>query len=245
MNIQTIYPNWPLRNKVNALTTTRLGGYSDNPYHGLNLALHVGDRQEHVLANRSLLREKLQLSNEPKWLQQIHSNKVVNANAIESDTVKADASYSIDADTVCAVLTADCLPILFSDEQGSCVGVAHVGWRGLLNGVIQQTTLSMSVYAKPDYAWLGPAIGPNAFEVGNDVYELYLQRDRVLKSAFTVKSAGKWSLDIYKAARIILSAANISNTYSGGYCTYTDSTRFFSYRRTPRTGRMATLIWIK
>lgn len=245
MTLQVIYPDWPLQEKVCALTTTRLGGVSQSPYNEFNLALHVGDKDEHVLANRSLLCEQLALNREPCWLQQTHSNRVVDASFVKADNEQADASYTTSFDTICAVLTADCLPILLSDEQGYCVGVVHVGWRGLLAGVIQQTVAAMAASAKPKFAWLGPAIGPQKFEVGGDVHQPFAEQNANLEDAFTPKSAGKWNLDIYRAAKIVLAAADIINVYGGNYCTFTDRERFFSYRRSSRTGRMATLIWRK
>ena len=245
MKFHCVIPDWPLHDKVGALTSCRTEGNSFAPFDGFNLALHVGDQYEHVVANRVLLREQLQLNQEPKWLQQTHSDTVVNASSIIPDKVSADASYTNNVGVVCAVLTADCLPIVFSDKRGTCVGIAHAGWRGLLKGIIQRTIEAMSTTAEVDYAWLGPAIGPKVFEVGEDVYEPYRQQNQALQHAFSSKGTGKWNLDIYKAAKIVLAAADISNVYGGDYCTYTDSERFYSYRRSKRTGRMATLIWIK
>lgn len=245
MKFRSVIPDWPLHDKVGALTSCRTEGNSLAPFDGFNLALHVGDQYEHVVANRVLLREQLQLDQEPKWLQQTHSNNVVNASSIVPDKASADASFTNNAGVVCAVLTADCLPVVFSDKHGTCVGIAHAGWRGLLNGIIQRTIAAMSKTTEVDYAWLGPAIGPKVFEVGADVYELCRQQNPALQHAFTSMGAGKWNLDIYKAAKIVLAAADISNIYGGDYCTYTDSERFYSYRRSKCTGRMATLIWIK
>ena len=244
MKFAAIYPDWPLGNKINALTTVRVGGASQIPFDSFNLALHVGDERSHVMANRATLRQQLQLNQEPKWLQQIHSNTVVEASAITPDSAQADASYTTQAGIVCAVLTADCLPILVSDVDGSCVGVIHAGWRGLLAGVIQQTIKAMSAYAKPYYVWLGPAIGPTAFQVGSDVLEPLVAQDSSFERAFVSDGSGKWKLDIYQVAKIVLAAADISAVYGGNFCTYTDSERFFSYRRESTTGRMATLIWM-
>ena len=145
---------------------------------------------------------------------------------------------------ICAVLTADCLPVLLADRDGTCVGVAHAGWRGLLAGVIQNTVQAMSTAARPVFAWLGPAIGPRAFEVGIEVYEAFIQQRAEFEIAFTPTGQGKWLLDIYQAAKIILASADITDVYGGNFCTYTDHERFYSYRRAPRTGRMATIIWM-
>ena len=245
MKLPVIYPDWPLQERVHALTTTRLGGYSHSPYNEFNLAVHVGDKNNHVAANRLLLREQFSLNQEPCWLQQIHSNRVVDASRYVADHEQADASYTTSCETICAVLTADCLPILLSDEQGACVGVVHAGWRGLLAGVIQQTIIAMTTYAKPTFAWLGPAIGPQAFEIGSDVYEPFVTQNAVFEGAFTEKTVGKWNLDIYEAAKVVLLAADIHNIYGGNFCTFTDQEQFFSYRRSSKTGRMATLIWRK
>ncbi len=243
--LREITPDWPLQDRVSALTTTRNGGVSVSPYDTLNLALHVGDQEPRVIANRTMLRERLQLAQEPKWLQQTHSNKVVDAAKVHADAVIADASYTTEPDVACAVLTADCLPIVFSDESGACVGIAHAGWRGLLQGIIQSTVAAMSTCSPPAYAWLGPAIGPQAFEVGDDVYLPYTRQNAAFEEAFTAIGPGKWRLDIYRAAKIVLAAADIFSVYGGDYCTYSDDEYFYSYRRSHCTGRIATLVWIK
>ena len=242
---EVIYPDWPLQDKVNAFTTLRLGGESLSPFEEFNLALHVGDQQSRVIANRNKLRAHFLLPNEPAWLQQVHGNKVLEINTTTSQNEPADASYTCEREIVCAVLTADCLPVFLSDEQGLCVGIAHAGWRGLLAGVIQNTIDAMESKATPTFAWLGPAIGPDAFEVGNDVYASYLQQDEAFNQAFTRKNSGKWNLDIYLAAKIVLRSADISRIYGGEYCTFTEASRFYSYRRQAKTGRMASLIWRK
>lgn len=245
MTIEMIKADWPLQGKVAALTTTRIGGASSAPYDHLNLALHVGDAYEDVKNNRSLLRKKLALVHEPKWLQQVHSKIVVNANDIEPDKVIADAVYTDQVGVICGVLTADCLPIAFADKQATCVGVAHAGWKGLLNGIIQETVMAMSAITKPDYAWLGPAIGPRAFEVGANVYQAFLEQDSAFIKAFAKIKQGKWYLDIYYAATLILKSLGIQQIYGGNHCTYSEDELFFSYRRAANTGRMATLIWLK
>ena len=244
MNCEIVVPDWPLEDKVRALTTTRKGGCSSPPFDECNLALHVGDNAENVLENRSRLRKTLGLPDEPKWLRQRHGNVVADAATIEPDVVDADAAFTTQPKIVCAVLTADCLPIVLSDDQGTCVGVVHVGWRGLLAGVIEKTIDRMNEFTKPEYAWLGPAIGPRAFEVGEDVFELYLRLNERMHDALTPAGSGKWKLNIYKAAKIVLTMADTNNIYGGSYCTYTDDRRFFSYRRNAKTGRIATLIWI-
>ena len=239
-----LWPDWPVPERVNALTTTRVEGVSRYPFDSCNLALNVGDDRAHVLSNRLWLRKRLQLLDEPKWLQQVHSNKVVDAATINPDAVEADAAYTTAKGVVCAVLTADCLPILFADQEGSCVGVAHAGWRGLLGGVIENTVQAMSTYARPKVAWLGPAIGPQAFEVGADVYSAYLEQRSEFEKAFTESGSDSWQMNIYEAAKIVLASADISNVYGGNLCTYTDHEKFYSFRRNAATGRMATLIWL-
>ncbi len=241
-----IYPNWPLQDKVLAFTTTRIGGVSQAPYNDFNLAMHVNDNPSHVVTNREKLQEYMP-DIEIKWLKQIHSNKAVDAATIDPDLVEADAAFTIESNIACAVLTADCLPILLSDEHGKCIAAVHAGWRGLLSGVVNNTVLAMSKYKKPSYAWLGPAIGPHVFEVGEDVYEGYMQSNPVFKNSFTVKKTDikkspKWNLNIYQAAKVVLNTSDITNIFGGGYCTYTDSDQFFSYRRQAETGRMATII---
>jgi YfiH family protein len=245
MTLKTIKADWPLEDKIKAFTTTRTGGVSASPYDSFNLALHVGDEAQQVKNNRILLREQLALPDDPKWLQQVHSKIVVNANDIESDQVTADAVYTDQAGIVCGVLTADCLPVALASKKGHCVGVAHAGWRGLKRGIIEETVRTMSAIAKPDYAWLGPAIGPQAFEVGADVYQSFVEQDKAFISVFTESGDNKWYLNIYQAASIVLQSLGIHKIYGGNHCTYNESKSFFSYRRVANTGRMATLIWLK
>ncbi len=245
MTLQLIYPDWPLNEKVCAFTTTRSGGMSQAPYDSFNLALHVEDQVENVVKNRLILNDQMSFESSPKWLQQTHSDIVLMSEDILPDTIEADASFTISKNEICAVLTADCLPVLFSDRHGECVGAAHAGWQGLAKGILQKTIQAMSQYVKPEYAWLGPAIGPASFEVGEDVYEAYMQSNPEYKQAFKVKESGKWNLDIYQAAKIVLEAADIPYVYGGTYCTYQDEKLFYSYRRNSKTGRMATIIMRK
>jgi YfiH family protein len=242
MSLELIYPDWPLQDKVMAFTTTRIGGVSADPYNELNAALHVGDDQKNVLNNRLRINQYLADSVDIKWLKQTHSTIAVDAENIDADVIEADASFTTSKNIACAVLTADCLPLLFSDHNGECIGAVHAGWRGLVDGVIENTIDAMSKHTKPTYVWLGPAIGPNVFEVGEDVFEAYVNRNTNFESCFKVKKLGKWNLDIYQAAKIVLEAADISNIYGGCYCTYSDENRFFSYRHNSVTGRMATII---
>jgi len=242
MTMSLIYPDWPLQEKVVAFTTTRSGGVSQPPFDNFNLALHVSDNSSDVCENRNRLQANVLPNTQIKWLKQTHSNIVVNASTIEADSVEADAAFTVDNNIACAVLTADCLPILLSDCNAKCIAAIHAGWRGVINGVIERTVTAMRDYAKPEYAWLGPAIGVQAFEVGDDVYAAYSQRDTQLTNTFYAKKPGKWSLDIYQAAKLVLNSADIHNVFGGEYCTYSDSDQFFSYRRQSNTGRMATII---
>ncbi|MEM7303981.1 MAG: peptidoglycan editing factor PgeF [Pseudomonadota bacterium] len=225
------------------MTTTRAGGVSKPPYDQLNLADHVGDQLENVISNRKILVNQLSLPGEPKWLKQVHGHNVVNASNIISGLAQADASFTVDANIVCTVMTADCLPIALADSQGECIGVVHAGWRGLLGGVIQKAIVAMSQFSKPEYAWLGPALSPDAFEVEADVYHAYLTENKQFAQAFAIKNSNKWSFDIYQAAKMILMSEGVNQVFGGQHCTYGDSEQFYSYRRDGVTGRMATLIW--
>ncbi len=242
MSLSLISPQWPLSNKVRAFTTTRMGGVSKQPYNTFNLARHVNDDETDVCENRHRLQTQVLMGKQVKWLKQIHSNNVVNAAEIEADKVEADAAFTIDKSIACAVLTADCLPILLADKNGQCLAAVHAGWRGIINGVIQNTITAMSDYIKPDYAWLGPAIGPDVFEVGTDVYDEYLQCNDDFSQCFNPHNSGKWTLNIYQAAKLVLNAADITQVFGGEFCTYSDTDQFFSFRRHATTGRMATII---
>ena len=242
MKPEFITPDWPLTKKVNVVTTTRVGGVSQPPYDQFNLAAHVDDNIEHVECNRQRLLDALKLPAEPVWLQQVHHRHVINAGITESVT-QADAAFTIDKNIVCAVMTADCLPVVLSDNQAQCIGIAHAGWKGMLHGVLQNTIRKMSDFSRPDYAWLGPAIGPASFEVGTDVYQAFNQQNNQFKQAFVIKSNGKWNFNLYLAASIILKASGVNHIYGGEHCTFTDKDRFYSYRRDGVTGRMATLVW--
>lgn len=239
----TIQPSWSPLPGVHALTTTRLDGNSIGPYKGLNLARHVGDDPDHVRRNRQLLLENCALPSEPIWLQQVHGTEVhkLSSNSTEINP-EADAVWTQESGLVCAIMTADCLPILLSDTRGQKIAAIHAGWRGLLAGIIEKTLASMQADTNNSVAWLGPAIGPKAFEVGDEVYQAFCEKDPALSAAFTPKN-GKWLMDIYAAARQILQVAAVESIFGGDYCTFADSVHFYSYRRSGVTGRMATLIW--
>jgi len=237
-----IIPDWPAPKNVKALQTTRNGGISAPPYSSLNLGDHVGDAPLAVARNRMLLSPLL--PSEPVWLKQVHGTEVIDA-AQATCWPQADASFSTHTDAVCAVMTADCLPLLLCDDTGSVVGAAHAGWRGLCDGVIEQTVRAMNVPPHTLMAWLGPAIGPQSFEVGDEVRAAFVSIQPQAAAAFTAGAPGKWLADIYQLARLRLNALGITRIYSGNLCTYTDRARFFSYRRDGVTGRMGTFIWLE
>jgi YfiH family protein len=237
-----ILPDWPAPPGVRALVTTRCGGASRAPWHSFNLGAHVGDDPLAVAANRALLRRELPA--EPVWLAQVHGTQCVDAAITAADT-PADASISRHRGVVCAVLTADCLPVLFCDLRGTVVGIAHAGWRGLAAGVIEATVAAMGEPAARLMAWLGPAIGPQAFEVGAEVREIFVARDPRAASAFATGANGKWLCDICQLARQRLHALGLRRIASADSCTVSDGERFFSYRRDGVTGRMASLIWLE
>lgn len=234
-------PDWPAPPRVKAATTTRLGGASRGPYAGFNLALHVGDDPACVAQNRRWLRETLLLPAEPVWLEQVHGAEAVCAD--QAGPRRADAGYSHAAGVVCAVLTADCLPVLFCDAAGSRVAAAHAGWKGLLGGVLQNTVRAMG--EGEWLAWMGPAIGPLVFEVGGDVRAAFIGRLAGAEAAFTPSGRpGHWLADLYALARLALAEAGVVRVYGGGWCTWSDAERFYSYRRDGVTGRMASLVWL-
>ncbi|QIQ21845.1 peptidoglycan editing factor PgeF [Zophobihabitans entericus] len=241
-----IYPDWPAPANIRAFTTTRLGGVSEGVYQSLNLGTRVGDDINHVLENRARLKQFSQLPAEPVWLKQTHTTDVVNIDQATPDIVlDADGSYSSKINRVNVVMTADCLPVLFCTTQSSEVAAAHAGWRGLCDGILEQTVKHFTAPSSSIMAWLGPAIGPEKFEVGQEVKQLFEQVCVSDGSAFkpSPTTSGKYFADIYELARLRLHRMGITRIYGGDYCTMTDSERFFSYRRDKQTGRMASLIW--
>ncbi len=234
--------DWPAPARVRTLQTTRTGGVSLSPYDSFNLGTHVGDDPAAVAANRAALRTLLPA--EPAWLNQIHGTAVVDAADVGPVPPDADASISRAAGEVCAVMTADCLPVLLCDCAGTVVGAAHAGWRGLLGGVIEATVARMDVAGGELLAWLGPAIGPDAFEVGGEVRAAFLAHDPATAEAFLPIADGKYLADLYALARQRLAALGCLAVYGGDTCTVIERERFFSYRRDHTTGRMASLIWL-
>jgi YfiH family protein len=232
---------WPAPRNVHAFTTLRYGGVSTGPFASLNLALHVGDNPEHVRENRRRIREMLNLPGEPVWLEQVHGGQVVQADTVQG-LQQADAGFTAVPGVVCAVLTADCLPLLLCTQSGTAVAAVHAGWRGLLNGVVENTVAALP--QEPLYAWLGPAIGPRCFEVGGEVRAAFVNKAALFSEAFTATGNGKWLADIYRLGCLTLQTLGVDAVYGGGYCTLTDNKRFFSYRRDGQTGRMAISIWL-
>jgi polyphenol oxidase len=233
-------PEWPAPANVRTWVTER---GSPVRYGALNLALHVGDDAKAVAANRGRLRAALALRSEPRWLEQVHGTRVVDLDR-EHTPAQADGSVTAVPGTVCAVLTADCLPVAFCSADGRRVGVAHAGWRGLLNGVLSVTVAAFRSDPGALIAWLGPAIGQAAYEVGADVRDAFVARDAAASHRFAPNARGRWQADLYGLARDALAAAGVRSVHGGGFCTYTDSKRFFSHRRQAPCGRMATLVWL-
>ncbi len=240
-----ILPRWPAPARVRAASTTRAGGVSEEAFQGLNLGDHVGDSPAHVAANRRALAEVLGLPAGPPWLDQVHGATVAAAEAMGRAPVEADAIRALEPGQVCAVLTADCLPVLLCDDAGTRVAAAHAGWRGLAAGVLEATVAALELPPAGLMAWLGPAIGPADFEVGGEVREAFLARDPGCAGAFRPSPAGRWLADLYLLARRRLETAGVGRVYGGGWSTFADPRRFYSYRRDGRTGRMATLIWLE
>ncbi len=241
-DLPLLVPDWPLPPGVRAVQTTRVGGYSAGPWASLNLALHTGDDPAIVHRNRQHLSRLLDLPEPPVWPRQVHGSGVASADAVTGDT-EADAVIAAAAGEVCSVQTADCLPVLFASTDGQEVGAAHAGWRGLAGGVLEATLRAMQHPPEAITAWLGPAIGPEAFEVGPEVRAVFLNQDPEAATAFRPGLGDRWFADVYHLARQRLERAGVREIHGGGRCTHRESHTFFSYRRDGRCGRMATLIW--
>lgn len=235
-----IAPDWPAPPSIRAIITTRNGGVSRGAYASFNLGLRCDDDPAAVAANRARLQQHL--PQPPKWLHQIHGATVADADTLGDET-DADASVARNAGTVCAVMVADCMPVLLCDDAGSVVAAAHAGWRGLSSGVLENTVKKMNVSPARLLAYLGPAIGPAAFEVGADVRDAFIGHDARAAGAFVAHREGKWLADLFMLGRQRLAACGVTRVYGGGACTFGDAQRFYSYRRDRITGRMAALIW--
>lgn len=234
---------WPAPARVRAFSTTRLGGVSVGSFAGLNLSTSTGDHREAVAANISLLRHAAGLPHAPAWPRQVHGTRAVDA-ALLDGTPEADAVFTNEAGRVCSVRTADCLPVLLCDREGTCVAAAHAGWRGLAAGVLERAVTCLPASPERVMAWLGPAIGPLAFEVGEEVRGAFLDADPGAASCFQPSPAGRWLADLYALARRRLNRAGVPLVHGGGLCTHDDARLFFSYRRDGLTGRLASGIWI-
>ena len=243
-----IFPDWPAPPRVKAFFTTRAGGVSAHPYESLNLGAHVGDSSLDVAENRARVVASLPAA--PAWLNQTHGVNVLRLGAKCASShapVEADASVTGTINTVCAVMVADCLPVLFCVDEGTRVGAAHAGWRGLLSGVLERTVEALGCAPTEVMAWMGPAIGADAFEVGSDVFDAFTSASREDADAFRPigDKADKYLADIYALARRRLQRAGVTKIFGGTFCTVSEKARFFSYRRDGQTGRMAALIWLE
>ena len=263
-----IEPDWAAPARVRSAFTLRGGGVSAAPYDSLNLGAHVGDATEAVRENRRRVRERLGLPCEPVWLQQVHGMRVVEIGAggvggaladgrASGDAVsvasgtgeaarpEADAAVTRAPGRVCVIQVADCMPVLFAARDGSAVGAAHAGWRGLAGGVLEQTIAKLGVPPAQLLAWLGPTISQTNFEVGDDVRTAFMKGDAGAAAAFEANSRGRWQCDLYALARRRLAALGVGDVSGGGWCTFADASRFFSFRREGQCGRMAALIWME
>lgn len=249
-----LVPDWPAPTRVRAASTLRGGGVSRSPYQSLNLGDHVADSPTSVSENRGRLLSAIQLPAAPCWLTQVHGTTVIDAADVarlssdghHSDSAgpKADAAFSSQTDVVCAVLTADCLPLLLCDRQGTKVAAVHAGWRGLAAGVLEETVRALDIPVNELLVWLGPAIGPTAFEVGAEVRATFVDDDDHARQAFQQTGQGRYWADLYLLARLRLQRLGIEAVYGGQWCTYSQPDQFYSFRRDGTTGRMVSLIWL-
>ncbi|CCO44450.1 putative Cytotoxic necrotizing factor-like/Multi-copper polyphenol oxidoreductase,laccase [Vibrio nigripulchritudo SOn1] len=241
--MELIYPNWDAPSNVKAVSSTRIGGVSSSPYRGLNLGTHVGDDERLVEENRSRLISKASMPTAPVWLNQTHSTRIVNLVEPTDNVLDGDGAVTNQSGIVCSAMTADCLPVLLTDSQGTQVAAVHAGWRGLADGILEE---ALSHFSGNVMAWLGPAIGQNAFEVGEDVRTAFSD---VLPQAVDAFSAGelegKWFADMNQLATQRLNKEGVSRIFKSELCTYSDPQRFYSYRRDGVTGRMASFIWLE
>jgi hypothetical protein len=242
--INIIKPDWRGLRDIFAGTTTRLNGFSGDSFSELNLARHVGDSDLAVRKNRRKLKKDLNLPENPAWLNQKHGTDII-IEPDKNDYLEGDASISFKSGKVCTVMTADCLPILVTNKSQNVVAAIHAGWRGLAKGVIEKTLLSMKCNPEDIIVWLGPAISQEAFEVGDEVREIFLDSDESAKNCFKMNECNRWQADIYGLAKIRLKNIGVSLIYGGEYCTFYDDDLFFSYRRENICGRMVSMIYIK
>ncbi|MGA9851309.1 MAG: peptidoglycan editing factor PgeF [Gammaproteobacteria bacterium] len=252
MSNDWIVPDWPAPVNVRAVSSIRTGGVSRGVYASLNLGGHVGDDSTAVAENRRRLLAGLSLRHEPRWLNQVHGAHVVHLNGGDIHepagglwgSPQGDAAVAQSVDEACVIMTADCLPVLFCDRAAKTVAAAHAGWRGLAAGVLEAAVAAMRTSPDEVLAWLGPAIGPEAYEVGEEVRAVLIKEHPQAEQAFESARPGKWLCDLYLLASLRLRRAGITHIYGGGFCTFSEHERFFSYRRHGECGRMATLIWL-
>ncbi|MCR9907819.1 peptidoglycan editing factor PgeF [Vibrio campbellii] len=241
--MKTILPNWPAPKNVKAFASTRVGGFSTAPYQGLNLGAHVGDDLSIVEKNRDWLAQQAKMPSAPIWLNQTHSTVVAQVSDPTTQVLDADGVFTSSSQVVCSAMTADCLPVLLTNTQGTQVAAVHAGWRGLANGIVEN---ALELFSGEVMAWLGPAIGPQAFEVGEDVLQAFVDFDSQAHQAFTPREAeGKWLADMSKLATQRLNKFGITQVFDSGLCTFQEKEDFYSYRRDGVTGRQATFIWIE
>ena len=246
MQVTWLTPEWPAPPRVRALSTLRGGGVSAVPYASLNLSTHVGDFPAAVDENRRRLRMAAQLPSEPAWLAQVHGTEIKDLDVPDATATAAaaDGAVSRRPGRVCAMLTADCLPVLFAAESGDAVAVAHAGWRGLAGGVLEATVRALGVAPRTLLAWFGPAIGPRHFEIGPEVRDELLRGDPDAHGAFEVNARGRFMADLSALARSRLARLGVERVYGGTECTHSHPDKYFSHRRDGPTGRQATLIWL-
>ncbi|OLQ85561.1 multi-copper polyphenol oxidoreductase [Vibrio panuliri] len=238
-----IIPNWKVPKQVKAISTTRLGGCSVAPYQGLNLGSHVGDELAAVLENRQSLVVQASMPSAPVWLNQTHSTHVEVVSKPTDQILDADGVFTAQPGVVCSAMTADCMPVLLTNTQGTQVAAVHAGWRGLAHGIVEN---AVELFDGEVIAWLGPAIGPSAFEVGDDVLQAFCDFDSQASIAFKpTGKAGKWWANMDQIATQRLNKLGVRQVFASGMCTYADPERFYSYRRDGVTGRQASLIWLE
>ena len=240
MTVTWIRADWPAPDGIIAGCTTRIGGVSTGSYESLNLGAHTGDIPHAVRENRRRFVDACTLPSEPIWLSQVHGSRVTNE---PSQGEEADASFTGESDVVCAVMIADCLPVLFASDDGRWVAAAHAGWRGLASGVLENTVDTFACRPAAILAWLGPAISQRAFEVGAEVRDAFVAHDGAAASCFVANERGRWQADLYELARGRLKSVGVDRIFGGGFCTFGDAKRFFSYRRDGQCGRMAGFVF--
>jgi polyphenol oxidase len=240
-----LIPRWPAPATVRAAFSLRSGGVSAPPYASLNLGAHVGDAPAAVAENRRRVCAALQLPGPPDWLEQVHGTDVAQLDAVGEThrPQSADAAVTRRPGRVCVMQVADCLPVLFASRDGTAVGAAHAGWRGLAAGVLEATVARLGIAPGELLAWLGPCIGARHFEVGSEVRAAFLARDARAEACFSANARGRWQCDLSSLARARLRAVGV-DVFGGEWCTFADPARFYSYRRDGRCGRMAALIWL-